>query len=163
MENFFATQEFDCHDGTPYPPDWVDSRLAVLLRVLNPGRQKWKGPWRVVSGFRTEDWNRRVGGAPHSQHLKGLAADVQPLIRARRPSDLASAVADVHDLILEMLTAGDLPELGGLGYYPGKWVHLDVRPRGPGGTVDMWLGSGVGSEKAPTPPLPSPPDAGGTE
>lgn len=30
----FPSEEFACHDGTPYPSEWVDDRLAQLKSTL---------------------------------------------------------------------------------------------------------------------------------
>jgi uncharacterized protein YcbK (DUF882 family) len=76
----FTWQEFACHDGTPVPV-WAHGEVQRLTRVyLEPLRRRF-GPVTVISGFRTSEYNRRVGGAPHSYHVYtlnrvGVAADV---------------------------------------------------------------------------------------
>jgi hypothetical protein len=80
-----------------------------------------------------------------STHPQGLAADVGPLVKA---SAMAAAVADLHARALRLEAAGQLPRLGGLGFYPGRWIHVDIRPRKPGGVIAQWTGAGVGSEIA---------------
>jgi len=51
---------------------------ALVEHVLDPWR-KLVGPLRVTSGLRDEAHNRKVSGAPNSQHLRGEAVDVVPV------------------------------------------------------------------------------------
>ena len=48
----------------------------LCIYVLQPLRDAYKMPIRVNSGYRSTVVNRIVGGAPTSQHLKGMAADI---------------------------------------------------------------------------------------
>lgn len=62
-------------DNTPSPEAVV--RLEALIEnLLDPLRKLWGGPVGVNSGYRSQALNRAVGGAPHSQHIKGEAADI---------------------------------------------------------------------------------------
>lgn len=157
MKNWFATSEFDCHDGTPYPPELVPTRLAALRSVLNPIREHHGAALAVVSGYRTEAYNRKRKGAKRSRHVKGDGADVRPVVyRNGKPAkwgDLSAieqieAVRLFYEGILGLIAQGKLTLLGGLGYYPGKWVHIDTRPKPPDGYITKWTGFGIGSEQA---------------
>ena len=70
---------------------------------------------RVNSGYRCAIHNKRVGGAPYSQHLCGLASDIVITKKS----------------VLEMLAlAEQIPAFknGGIGIYPQKrFVHVDNR------------------------------------
>jgi uncharacterized protein YcbK (DUF882 family) len=92
----------------------------------------------IISGYRDPAYNKRIGGATHSQHMNGSAADLRPV----RIGDVAK-LADVVD---EMIADGRLPSLGGFGKYMG-WIHLDTW-RHPSGKLRRWNGAGVGSEPA---------------
>lgn len=128
----FTLEEMACHDGTPYPVEriddndplrrsWAVTRLAPLLNMLETIRAA-AGFERMFidSGFRTTAYNSKLAGAASdSQHCHGRAADV---VHERLTPE------GLHDLILDLYRAGRLPQLGGIGLYPG-WVHVDVRPR----------------------------------
>lgn len=130
MTPHFAAAEFACRDGTPYPARWLDARLRPLCELLEQIRALAGGPLVVISGYRTIQYNRTVGGARRSQHVDGRAADVRcPTL----PADQLAA------RVLEAKRAGQLPTLGGLGAYPG-WVHVDVRA---GRALVRWRGSRV--------------------
>lgn len=141
---WFAPDELGCHDGSDYPEQWVD-RWAALSTLLDQIRDAWGGPIRVVSGYRTPEWNRRVGGAKDSQHVDGRAADIVPIGPASRRAD---DVSRLHALIVRVHGHSKLQLLGGLGIYPGKWLHVDCRKVAADGRLAQWIGKGVGSEVA---------------
>lgn len=146
----FSIDEFRCHDGTEYPPEWVEDRLAVLCRVLDAIRDSWGGPLTVVSGYRTSAFNQaladasaaRNGGvsgvAKDSQHVQGRAADIRPA------NPTPERVTMLHERIKELFADGRIQDMGGLGVYPG-WCHVDVREK-TNGHLATWTGVGVGSE-----------------
>ncbi len=146
----FTVDEFRCHDGTPYPAEWVDDRLAALCETLDVLRDAWRGPLSVVSGYRTPSLNAALvtasaarngvsGVAQNSQHIQGRAADV-------RPTDpTVGRVAQLHALARRLFDEGKLPRLGGLGVYLG-WIHVDVRAK-VNGHLATWVGVGAGAER----------------
>jgi zinc D-Ala-D-Ala carboxypeptidase len=62
-------------DNTP-PVMAVASLRALAVSVLQPARDYLKKPITVSSGFRCEKLNKLLGGAKHSQHKNGEAADL---------------------------------------------------------------------------------------
>lgn len=131
----FTVAEFACKDGTPYPTGRIDTHLRPLCEgVIQPVRDRVGLPLPILSGFRTEAYNRSIGGARLSRHVQGDAADLRP------PRGWTSA--RLHALILKMYNAGELPLLGGLGLYPG-FVHVDVRP---GARLARWTGGRTAAE-----------------
>ncbi len=102
---------------------WVQAhpgvRLSGLSRRLKAqladiGKHFGK-PVQVVSGCRSPQHNRRVGGVNKSFHLRCLAADFYiPGVSKKRLAKYVRA----------------LPQRGGMGVYCGKsTVHLDLGPR----------------------------------
>lgn len=101
----------------PYPTQWIPSRLRPLCEQIEIWRAEFGMPFIVISGYRTLEYNRVVGGKPASQHLVGRAADI------RCPGVPAS---DLHAAALRLYREGKL-KIGGLGIY-ASFVHLDIRP-----------------------------------
>lgn len=138
----FTIEEFACHDGTPVPDYLLDHLQHLVDSVLQPVRDRW-ATWSpktpqilVVSGFRTTEWNKRVGGAKKSTHLVLKGADIKPVYLRDVPR--------LFLMVLDMYQQGLLPALGGLGEYPG-WVHVDTS-KATDGHLRRWKGGGVGSE-----------------
>ena len=74
------------------------------------------GGFEITSWLRTPDYNKAIGGAPHSAHLDGLATDFVPK---------CLTVKDAKDKIKKF------------GGYPGggeenstNWCHLDLKHTG---------------------------------
>ena len=120
----FSWREFRCHDGTPVPTDLARNVMEVCenLEVLRHALGDVK--IHVVSGYRTPSWNEHVGGAKHSQHKLGKAADIQ--VAGLTPVQLRRRV-------LDLIEAGKMKQ-GGVGLYP-TFLHYDVR-----GTGARWEG-----------------------
>ncbi len=70
----------DCRLTAPVKkmPNGIDENIKALVEeVLDPAREKLGMPIIVNSGFRCPLHNKRVGGVPNSQHMKGQAADIR--------------------------------------------------------------------------------------
>jgi uncharacterized protein YcbK (DUF882 family) len=102
----------DHYSGAVAP---IDPRLFDLLHQVSRlvgGTQ----PFEVISGYRSAVTNEtlrttRGGGvARHSLHVEGRAIDV------RLPG---VALADLRDAAASL-------KAGGVGYYPGQFVHIDT-------------------------------------
>jgi uncharacterized protein YcbK (DUF882 family) len=68
----FEEYEFDS-------PDQEGSGLLMdcdFLEKLDQAREIADVPFKINSGFRTVDHNKKVGGKSESSHLKGLAVDI---------------------------------------------------------------------------------------
>ena len=103
----FSTDEFRCHCGCG---------MAIvqpsLIKALEEVRGLINMPLHITSGYRCPAHNKACGGATKSEHMAGLAADVQC---ASLP---ALYMAAIH-----------VPAIKGIGIYlrPGGWLHLDTR------------------------------------
>ena len=111
----FILDEFQSNDGSIMPNEVLENikKLAENLQVLRDYVNK---PIKVNSGYRSPDWNRKVGGVPKSQHILGKASDI--VIKGMKPSEVAS--------IIESLIASGKMKQGGIGIYP-NFVHYDIR------------------------------------
>lgn len=106
----FSDSEFrDRRTGhNPPPPQRLIDVLQRLRDVANR-------PIPIVSGHRCPESNQAVGGACHSRHIEGDAADIPEGLATRAQAEAAGA--------------------SGIGLR-GKWVvHVDVRP----GPLTVWV------------------------
>ena len=113
-ENFHL-QEFACNDGTPVPPELMQNviRLATNLQIL---RDHLGEPVSINSAYRHANYNKKIGGAPDSMHIKAMAADIT--VMRKTPKQLKA--------IIERLIKQKKVAFGGIGLYPG-FVHVDIR------------------------------------
>jgi zinc D-Ala-D-Ala carboxypeptidase len=101
-------------DNAPPPPALADLRRLVTL-VLDPLREHLGKVLHVDSGYRCPALNKAIGGAEHSQHMLGQAAD------------LVCPGMDPYDLC-QLIAASSLPfdQL----IYEGTWAHVSVAAAG---------------------------------
>ena len=96
-------------------------RLCVWLEVL---RNKVGHPIVINSGYRSPQLNRKVGGAPTSNHLTGCAVDI-------RTSGFEQAIE--YTAILIAYATESNQEFDELliekNRYGAIWVHFAVRPK----------------------------------
>jgi uncharacterized protein YcbK (DUF882 family) len=124
----FRLSEFKCNDeaGTPVPPEYLASvkELATNLQVL---RDEIGKVININSGYRTPEYNKKVGGAKTSQHTLAKAADIR--VKGIGPKKLG-------EKIKSLIKEGKMAK-GGVGIYK-TFVHYDIR-----GVNRRWYGSGV--------------------
>jgi len=77
---YFTYEEFDSPD---VPGSGHQMRDEFLL-MLDEARHISGVPFRINSGMRSYEWNRRVGGSENSSHLTGWAADISATSSNRR-------------------------------------------------------------------------------
>ena len=66
----FLVKEFACKDGSD-----VVIIDTTTVEYLQKARDYFKVPFYVNSGYRTSTYNKKVGGATNSYHVKGQAVD----------------------------------------------------------------------------------------
>ena len=85
MPRFFTLEEFLTSSTARQkslenmPSFEVVENLKELANFLDGVRAAWGSGIRITSGFRNAKLNALVGGQPSSLHLKGWAADLQPV------------------------------------------------------------------------------------
>ena len=106
LSTHFKVKDFKCNDGS-------DTILisSELVKVLEQIRSHFNAAVYINSAYRTESYNKKVGGATNSQHRLGTAADIR--VSGVTPSKVYS-YAD------KLLTTG------GVGSY-STFTHVDVR------------------------------------
>lgn len=105
----FSSHEFRCRDGSEHA---IDCKLIAMLEAI---RCHFDAPVTIVSGYRSPSYNRKVGGASNSYHVRGMAADFRVAGMDLEP---------VHAWCDRMFP------ISGLGLYlrsGGGWIHIDCR------------------------------------
>ena len=77
-ENFTLAELTVTSVNAPNIPneEQIKNLQALVDNVLQPLRDLYGKPIRINSGFRSLEVNKKIKGAPKSQHLKGEAADI---------------------------------------------------------------------------------------
>lgn len=103
----FTVEEFACKDGSDAV--LVAPRLVMVLQSI---RSHFGVPVVIHSAYRTPQYNKQVGGAAHSQHCYGMAADIS--VSGQKPETVAAFARTL------------MPDWGGVGVYE-SFCHIDVR------------------------------------
>jgi hypothetical protein len=109
LSEHFAVKEFACKDGSDAV--LVAPRLVMILQSV---RSYFASPAKVLSAYRTPQYNAQVGGVAHSQHCYGAAADIA--VKGHTPEEVADYARKL------------MPDWGGVGIYHDQgFTHIDVR------------------------------------
>lgn len=95
------------------PPEELWSNMIPTAKVANEARERMGSSLVIKSAYRAPAYNRRIGGARFSQHMRFCALDLG-----------TSSPAKLYRILLEMRRDGKFK--GGLGLY-NSFVHLDTR------------------------------------
>jgi len=99
----------------------IDIKLIDLIYTLQKKQSKTQ-PLYLLSGYRTNKTNRKVGGARHSEHKNGRAADIRPKYATKKR-------------IKKLRQDAKKINIGGVGYYSKSgFIHVDS------GRVRSWNG-----------------------
>ena len=109
LSSNFVVSEFACKDGSDAV--LVAPRLVMVLQSI---RSHFGAAVTINSGYRTPDYNAKVGGVAHSQHCYGTAADI--VVKGKSPAKVAAYAREI------------MPDWGGVGIYAKQgFTHIDVR------------------------------------
>lgn len=104
----FKIKEFACKNGSD--PIKIDQ---LLVAYLQKARDYFKVPIILNSAYRTAGYNKQVGGAKNSYHVKGQAADLH-----------TNRKVDLYELAKYFESIG----CQGIIVYPNSgFVHIDTR------------------------------------
>lgn len=105
----FTVKEFACKDGSDAV--LVAPRLVMVLQTI---RSHFGTAVTIHSGYRTPQYNTKVGGVAHSQHCYGMAADIS--VKGQTPAAVAAYARQL------------MPDWGGVGIYSKQgFTHIDTR------------------------------------
>ena len=107
LSDNFKVKEFACNDGSDTV--LISDELVDLLQKI---RDHFRVAVTINSGYRTSTYNKKVGGATNSQHVKGTAADI--------------VAKGVDPLTVAQYAEYLMPNSGGIGVYQ-TFTHVDVR------------------------------------
>lgn len=107
LSDNFKVKEFACNDGSDAV--LISDDLVDLLQKI---RDHFGVVVTINSGYRTSTYNKKVGGATNSQHVKGTAADI--------------VAKGVDPLTVAQYAEYLMPNSGGIGVYQ-TFTHVDVR------------------------------------
>lgn len=121
----FWEYEFDCRDGTSVPKELTPALETFVRRNLQPLRDALGVPIYILSAYRHEEYNKRIGGVSNSWHIYDkhgpngeFAVDIS-----------VPGVAPVQvKFLIECLIRLGVMENGGIGLYK-DFVHYDNGPR----------------------------------
>ena len=110
--------EPDAHPEEGLTNEEVVENLRKLCTELLEPLRKRVGRVIITSGYRCQELNKAVGGVPHSQHLRGEAADiyVPNQATALRYEHILEAHSAVQQLLLEPL-----------GTANKRWLHVSFK------------------------------------
>jgi uncharacterized protein YcbK (DUF882 family) len=101
----FAQKDFRCDKVI------VDTELIDVLEDI---RTHFNKPVIVTSGYRTPEYNAKIGGVKNSQHTKGTAADIK--------------VSSIPARKVQKYLKSKYPDKYGIGSYL-TFTHIDVRAK----------------------------------
>lgn len=113
----------------------IERLRTVCSSVLEPLREHYGRPVLIHSGYRSAAVNKRVGGSPSSQHMKGEAVDFH--VSGHTVYDVAVWISDNLDydqLILEDFVPG---------IATSGWVHCSFARRNRGNDLTKFRGSKI--------------------
>ena len=109
---FNRSQTATRHDINNVPNGVQRENIEILVNnLIQPVRNFW-GSIRITSGFRCLDLNRKLGSSDTSYHVKGQAADIEPIKNIKLFDILEWIHYNVNytELIAE--------------YFPDGWIHI---------------------------------------
>lgn len=102
---YFKLKEFDSPDA-PGSGEYMNEEF---LHMLDAARKIYGKPMKVNSGYRTKEYNAKIGGVKNSSHIKGLAADIS-----------CKSSGDRFDMLNAFIKAG-FKRIG----VAGSFIHVD--------------------------------------
>lgn len=120
----YSPELYRCHDGSYGDDKSLTVLHDTLWTLIDHVSDKLASSLqcKILSGYRSPEWNKRVGGEPNSLHMASKAADIMVIVAS--PADVA--------MYAEYLQAAGKIPLGGVGRYK-TFTHIDVR-----GTMARW-------------------------
>jgi len=107
LTTHFNSKEFRCKDNSNIIFVGVE-----LLEILEDIREHFNKPVIINSGYRTIEYNKKIGGVANSKHCAGIASDIK--INGIAPKEIYSYLDSKYN------------SKYGIGLY-NTFVHIDTR------------------------------------
>lgn len=122
----FNISEFKCRANGEVI---INAAVIDHIQRLQVFRAWYNRPIKVNSGYRTPEYNKKIGGATKSFHMKGIATDIALpqefySFSKERQNEFLN---NIKNKWLELCKGVGLG--GGVGFYD-TFIHLDSRPKG---------------------------------
>lgn len=123
ITDHFNISEFACHANQEV---LINAEVIDHIQRLEKFRQWYNRAMVINSGYRTPEYNMKIGGAPKSYHCRGIATDIAlpnefyAFSQARQEQFLKNIKEKWYDLCAKDGKAG------GMGWY-NNFFHLDSR------------------------------------
>lgn len=117
----------------------LNSDAIDHIQRLQEFRDWYKRSMKIVSGYRTKEYNQKVGGNKNSKHVEGIASDIAlpdeyyKFSKSRQEEFLNN----IKSKWIEICNNDGLG--GGIGFYD-TFFHIDSRAKGnyENGTFAFW-------------------------
>ena len=106
-------------DNWPKDADVMDN-IIFTMECLDKIREDYGLPLYISSGYRCPELNKKVGGKPTSQHLKGQAADINLGSIEKNRAFFNWLSFNKDDIDFDQV----------LDEYGYQWVHISFRKDG---------------------------------
>jgi len=117
--NYFDISEFD----QPGLPGSGKEKMDVnLLMILDNMRHRSDIPYKITSGYRSPEYNKKIGGVKNSPHIKGKAADI------------SAPDSRTKYLILEAALHFGIERIG----VGSNFIHIDIQEKPEKPTKLVW-------------------------
>ena len=96
----------------------LDNMLVLIVKCLQPLRDKLGKPITITSGYRCQMLNTAVKGAINSGHLRGASADI--VVKGMTTKELFNFIAKSGIKFTQLIEE----------YSNGRtWVHIEYNPK----------------------------------
>lgn len=122
----FNISEFKCKANGEV---LLNAAVIDHIQRLQKFRTWYNRAMKIVSGYRTKEYNERIGGSKNSKHVEGIASDIAlpkkyyKFSKARQEEFLNN----IKNKWIELCNNDGLG--GGIGFYD-TFFHLDSRAKG---------------------------------
>ena len=118
------------HIDNRVPAELVPNISNLCEQVLEPLREHFQEAVYVTSGYRCPQLNKAVGGVANSQHMRGEAADICPIVGGRPDSTSPEARRRLREWAEWIMDNCPFDQLLRERRGNSCWLHVSLRRAG---------------------------------